>query len=69
MKTVKDGKQFPVTVTEGGVSANLSERTNNALVQSFAVNNVNELSSASESGTLTGGRVGRRAQRQLAVQQ
>lgn len=32
---------------------NLSERTNDALVQSFAVNNVNELSSASQSGTLT----------------
>ena len=32
---------------------NLSQRTNNALIQSFAVNNVNELSSASRSGTLT----------------
>ena len=32
---------------------NLNERTNNALVQSFAVNNVNELSSASHTGTLT----------------
>ncbi|HEX3626233.1 MAG TPA: RHS repeat-associated core domain-containing protein [Verrucomicrobiae bacterium] len=32
---------------------NLSERTNNALIQSFTVNDVNELSSASQSGTLT----------------
>lgn len=32
---------------------NLNERTNNALVQSFAVNDVNELSSASQTGTLT----------------
>jgi hypothetical protein len=32
---------------------NLNERTNNALIQSFAVNDVNELSSAGQSGTLT----------------
>src|SRR5262245_27154445 len=32
---------------------NLNYRTNNALVQTFAVNNVNELSSATRSGTLT----------------
>ena len=32
---------------------NLNQRTNNALIQSFAVNSVNELSSASRSGTLT----------------
>ena len=32
---------------------NLNERTNNGLVQSFAVNDVNELSSAGWSGTLT----------------
>jgi RHS repeat-associated protein len=32
---------------------NLNYRTNNALIQSFSVNNLNELSSASHSGTLT----------------
>jgi len=32
---------------------NLNERTNNALIQTFAVNNVNELTNASRSGTLT----------------
>lgn len=32
---------------------NLSQRTNNALVQSFSVNNLNELTSAGRSGTLT----------------
>ena len=32
---------------------NLNARTNNALIQSFAVNSLNELSSASRSGTLT----------------
>ena len=32
---------------------NLNQRTNNALIQTFAVNNLNELSSASRSGTLT----------------
>lgn len=32
---------------------NLSGRTNNALVQSFAVNDLNQLSSATQSGTLT----------------
>src|ERR1700739_223930 len=32
---------------------NLNERTNNALIQSFAVNDVNELSSEGQSGTLT----------------
>jgi hypothetical protein len=32
---------------------NLNERTKDVLVQSFAVNDVNELSSASQSGTLT----------------
>jgi RHS repeat-associated protein len=34
-------------------AGNLNERTNNALIQSFAVNDRNELSSASQSGTLT----------------
>ncbi|MGH7977780.1 MAG: RHS repeat-associated core domain-containing protein [Limisphaerales bacterium] len=34
---------------------NLSERTNNALIQSFTVNDLNELSGASQSGTLTVG--------------
>jgi hypothetical protein len=34
---------------------NLSARTNNALIQSFTVNNVNELSGASQAGTLTVG--------------
>jgi len=32
---------------------NLSQRTNNALVQNFAVNNLNELTGATRSGTLT----------------
>jgi hypothetical protein len=32
---------------------NLNYRTNNALLQTFAVNNLNELSTASRSGTLT----------------
>jgi RHS repeat-associated protein len=32
---------------------NLSQRTNNALVQSFTVNNLNELAGATRSGTLT----------------
>ncbi len=32
---------------------NLNYRTNNALIQSFSVNNLNELSSASRNGTLT----------------
>jgi len=32
---------------------NLAQRTNNALVQSFGVNNLNELTSATRSGTLT----------------
>jgi RHS repeat-associated protein len=32
---------------------NLNERTNNALIQTFAVNDLNELSSADQSGTLT----------------
>ena len=35
------------------MDGNLNERTNNALIQSFAVNNVNELSSGGQSGTLT----------------
>jgi len=32
---------------------NLNYRTNNALIQTLAVNNLNQLSSASRSGTLT----------------
>jgi len=34
-------------------AGNLSQRTNNALVQSFSVNNLNQLSGGSRSGTLT----------------
>ena len=36
MKTVKDGKQFPVTVTEGGVSAKI--RKTNQTVENSTLN-------------------------------
>ena len=43
-------EQFGYTYDAAG---NLNNRTNNALIQSFSVNNLNELNTATHSGTLT----------------